>query len=442
MSSTDRDDPSSRPLARRAKVGHRKTRTGCKRCRERRVKCDEALPVCRNCSRLGLDCVYAPQKTSQSPQRVSSATPNQLATTAMVSDRRRSHPQLRGSPSYGPLDNLARSTPENHLEGQEQRLMELRLLHNWMSRQTESFGLSPASTWRNIWRVKVPRMALGKEHVLYALMAFSASQLLGSNPDDMELSLARHTYWSMALAKQSEVVSHASPADTESLTLAAMLISMNAFAVLRDRNITPYSPPTQWLEVAKGVRNIFPPPESLEPDSTLRQIQDITANIWKDAFCASTPIDREYERILRTHPSAADSEDMETYEKTLAYLCSFRKAIIEGEPMYQHVRRICIFPQRVSRRFIELLYERRPRALVILACYFALASHSGALHLFGDFDRSIPKREVYAISQTVPAGWRGLMIWPLDETFGDGMVPGGYDMDGSFVQAGNEFNLR
>lgn len=34
----------------------RRTRTGCKSCRERKVKCDEAKPVCRNCSTRGLAC--------------------------------------------------------------------------------------------------------------------------------------------------------------------------------------------------------------------------------------------------------------------------------------------------------------------------------------------------------------------------------------------------
>lgn len=292
-----------------------------------------------------------------------------------------------------------------------------------MTRQTQSFSLSATSSWRQIWFVDVPQIALQKAHVRYALFAFSASRLLGSMIDDAKLSLARHTYWGMALAKQSEAVSNATEADRESLTLAALLISMNALAMLRDRNITPYSPPMEWFEVAKGVRNIFPTSESLEPRSPLRQIRDITEHIWYGGFDPHVHLDKEYEQMLHVNPSVADSEDMETFEKTVTYLCSFRKAILEGEPMYRHVRRICIFPQRIPRRFIELLYEGRPRALVILACFFALASQTDALRLFGDVDQVIPKREVYAISETVPAEWRGLMVRPLDETFGDGVRP-------------------
>ncbi|VEU24288.1 DEKNAAC105601 [Brettanomyces naardenensis] len=37
---------------------HRKSRRGCATCKRRRVKCDEAKPICGNCQRIGLDCVY------------------------------------------------------------------------------------------------------------------------------------------------------------------------------------------------------------------------------------------------------------------------------------------------------------------------------------------------------------------------------------------------
>ncbi|VUG17786.1 UPC2 [Brettanomyces bruxellensis] len=37
---------------------HRKSRKGCATCKRRRVKCDETKPVCKNCQRIGLECLY------------------------------------------------------------------------------------------------------------------------------------------------------------------------------------------------------------------------------------------------------------------------------------------------------------------------------------------------------------------------------------------------
>lgn len=39
-------------------VKHRRTRSGCYKCRERRVKCDEARPVCERCKKGSRECVY------------------------------------------------------------------------------------------------------------------------------------------------------------------------------------------------------------------------------------------------------------------------------------------------------------------------------------------------------------------------------------------------
>ncbi|CEJ87055.1 hypothetical protein VHEMI04288 [[Torrubiella] hemipterigena] len=51
----------SRPV--RQKRFTHKTKTGCAACRRRRIKCNEARPVCHRCVRSGLECVY-PQSTA------------------------------------------------------------------------------------------------------------------------------------------------------------------------------------------------------------------------------------------------------------------------------------------------------------------------------------------------------------------------------------------
>lgn len=37
---------------------HKKSRKGCTTCKKRRVKCDESRPICGNCERMGIECVY------------------------------------------------------------------------------------------------------------------------------------------------------------------------------------------------------------------------------------------------------------------------------------------------------------------------------------------------------------------------------------------------
>ncbi|KAK0121863.1 hypothetical protein ONS95_010142 [Cadophora gregata] len=43
---------------------HARSRKGCVTCKERHVRCDERLPYCRNCVRLGRECSYTPHSSS------------------------------------------------------------------------------------------------------------------------------------------------------------------------------------------------------------------------------------------------------------------------------------------------------------------------------------------------------------------------------------------
>ncbi|EUC36145.1 hypothetical protein COCCADRAFT_88870 [Bipolaris zeicola 26-R-13] len=50
-------------------VKHRRTRSGCFTCRQRRVKCDENHPVCERCHKGGRECVYPDSQSSQKSTR-------------------------------------------------------------------------------------------------------------------------------------------------------------------------------------------------------------------------------------------------------------------------------------------------------------------------------------------------------------------------------------
>ncbi|KAI3610105.1 c6 transcription, partial [Moniliophthora roreri] len=52
---------------------HAKSRTGCLTCRKRRVKCDETVPICRNCHRRNVVCVPRPKNGDKPQQQQGSA---------------------------------------------------------------------------------------------------------------------------------------------------------------------------------------------------------------------------------------------------------------------------------------------------------------------------------------------------------------------------------
>ena len=163
--------------------------------------------------------------------------------------------------------------------------MELRLLHAWMSRGVNSPALVATSTWRRIWLVDLPELALKHDCLLYSFFALSATQLSGAHPTDHELTVARYKYWTMALAEQRRLMTEGGyPAhvDIEAVTFTAMIIAWNAFAMLRDRDIEPYAPPVEWFDVSLGCWKICPFQEDIPEGTLLRNVVDMTQPIWKD----------------------------------------------------------------------------------------------------------------------------------------------------------------
>lgn len=72
-------------------------------------------------------------------------------------------------------------------------------------------------------------------------------------------------------------------------------------------------------------------------------------------------------------------------------------------------RRLIAFAVLIPDKMIELIEEKRPRALVILANYFAVAAPRAKVWWIGD----VTRKEVEAIQRWLPGEWKDLMRWPL-----------------------------
>ncbi|KAL8348851.1 hypothetical protein RB601_002222 [Gaeumannomyces tritici] len=167
---------------------HKKSKTGCYRCKGRRVKCDEKRPVCGGCSRHLVECVYptataapggdgvrhrrtraASSRSSGEPQRQPQRQPQQQQQQQQAAarpslDTVALEPSL-GSPTAGgggqqhgrgpsPEDDEDIAPPECR----ERRVTEMRLLYHYLMTQARTFrrpfnlaslpgtGASPAGT--------------------------------------------------------------------------------------------------------------------------------------------------------------------------------------------------------------------------------------------------------------------------------------------------------
>jgi Fungal Zn(2)-Cys(6) binuclear cluster domain len=100
-----------------ARVGYRKSRNGCHKCKTRHVKCNETTPLCHNCARLGLECTWPPHRHHQKQAQASSETHSVATSTSAlpVGSGTASRGQLCVSSVPVDLDGPCDDIPESRL---------------------------------------------------------------------------------------------------------------------------------------------------------------------------------------------------------------------------------------------------------------------------------------------------------------------------------------
>ncbi|CAF9908427.1 MAG: hypothetical protein GOMPHAMPRED_006160 [Gomphillus americanus] len=407
-----------------ARVGHRKSRTGCLKCRSRRVKCDETAPICANCQRLGLQCLYPSKPKSSMKSTDAPLTSNAEISKASIPER-----TIKSSSNSTNLPTPLSSEYEKDIPSTSSgSRMELRLLHAFMSRVVPTTtSILASSEWRQVWFTDMPRIAFDHDNLLYALLAFSATQVLGSPLGNSDVSLAQAEFFAIALQRQRAAISNPDY-DIEATTLAAILIAQSAFGMLRGRVLEPYTPPADWFEVSRSAWRVFPRVKDIPPDCiVLRLLVETTAPIWqkwsREAGCYDFHVDEIYKPILTylvpeefDHYGGDRIKGLEAYEKTLDLLTNFRQALAgQDEPVQNNLFRVSLIAQTVPDDFVRFVREERPRALLITASILAVISRTKILRLYGDAGHTIPRSEIQAIRKILPEEWQGLMVQPLEE---------------------------
>lgn len=412
-------------MPRAAKVGHKKSRLGCQRCKTRRVKvslslpheaflimqCDEQKPICGSCKRHGAECNYIDARPHTSPNDSSEGN-----------TRRRSSRVIRKSPSpcaeLFPRQLTEREDPDIP-ETKARRLMELRLQQNSLQHMSGNPNDDSRHNddWIRLWKDMVPGMSLCHDNVLYSQFSLSATHLLRSHLDDEALYSARQNYFVLALREQRKACENIHPGNAEAVCLTSILILHTSFAMITERLIEPgYSPPIEWLKMGRGAgavmwkANAAVMPESpatfnLFMDS-YQYVPDIPSPSLEQTFSALylAICDRELDPVLR-----------DVYSKTLSYINSMQNLVENGERLYFVARRLQTFPMVVPSKFIDQVENLDVCALVILAHYFAVASQidQGFWWLRGFHGDRTAVREVQAINVFLADTCPALMTWPL-----------------------------
>lgn len=225
-----------------------------------------------------------------------------------------------------------------------------------------------------------------------------------------------HRYLHMALRENRRELAQLSTSSIDQVCLTSNLIRLIALVALQDREIQPYTPPIDWLRMTYSTRAVNIKAAQmlgLDGDTGAAKLLKSSPATLDWYLHHSTDGSQVLPNLLRQETPRDDAEPWNyeieaAYEATLGYIGNIvLTPAAQGVVTSSEIcRRLVIFPLLVPERYIDLVEERQPRALVILAHYFTLLSQYGqSLWWIGD----VGFREASAIWAALPGEWQALL---------------------------------
>ncbi|EME38837.1 hypothetical protein DOTSEDRAFT_180756 [Dothistroma septosporum NZE10] len=398
----------------RVKRTHRKSRLGCLTCKQRRVKCDETRPQCLKCQNRQIACEYASKEGAASPKLISSIA------SPFASNGDTSQFFDNGESQHGRdisfLELLEQSSPVKC--GSERShghcaVRDTEIARHYLELAAPSLSRSSARSEQHwLWHVFVPSLAYvcptarqGMLTIGAMSMHFAASD--GGLPCSSSY-LSTATVHGKAFVSQSRSqLCRLDPEDVDSNTASARLLSVLAFAFLRqyrkDGIDIREERSWRWLHLLRGVNTVHTTMLKLQQNVNAEIKRDMMPDLFPYAQLSTLPIcstrgllTLAYIRRTRTrrfrmlYAALYDGTlvfEGDAYSGALAALdCLARITdhICRWEEVSSLFRAVCMWPGSLANDFIKQLTRCYTPALIIYAHWLMLVALADDLWWIGD----------------------------------------------------------
>ncbi|KAL0940671.1 C6 zinc finger domain protein [Colletotrichum truncatum] len=379
-----------------SKRPHKKSRTGCRNCKTRKVKCDEARPTCRNCVLRKAECVYPGPSHSHADH-----TPGSPSSSSGSTSSRAHTPGHSGDEDFNALVvKEPLYLPSNHHDATDMKLLWFYTTNTFTSFATQAGRVKRID---DILRVKIPSHAFESPFLMDCLLGTSALQLQHLKQDIAPSRALR--YRARAFEGYRKAVEEFKPETFPALIATSLLLTALSSQMFREAG-TKELYIIDWMIVWRGI--------GLMIDMATPQ------TVWDSGMAElffRPPIDLDKAAlhipnnllfmISSIRPGDPDFEDVSTYYDTLKYLGSLYSELIHGFGPIMTLRVVTWFTF-IPKGFVELGRQKRPRALVILAHYLMFMK---AVQNLWWID-GIADREIAGISSHLGETWSNELAAP------------------------------
>ncbi|RAL04929.1 Zn(II)2Cys6 transcription factor domain-containing protein [Aspergillus ibericus CBS 121593] len=336
---------------------HRKSRAGCLKCKERRVKCDESKPHCLRCQKLGFDCTYDDAKRSAVAVFLTSAPDSKAYCMSVDAVTRKINQTL----------NLDAKTPLPVVEA----------LHHFHDLSNPAFG---PKRMQAAMQAKIIQLGFDSPFLLHTIIAAATSHIRHLAPDNRGYAVSEIYHWQQAISQYSQEITTIGRHNTDSLISACLLLTVRSFALDEYNPLGSFvfsdDPASlNWLSLQAGLRHILG-----------ATAQWIDGSMWWEMFMNTRDQFLDIFDDERPGRVAMDSE--------LADLCGIEETTTaETNPYHAPVRMLTGlmslergikyfgaytgFMGRLLPEFFEKLMQKDPPALILLSWWLGLMHGTG-----------------------------------------------------------------
>lgn len=357
---------------------HQKSRSGCTRCKARRVKvllppacaatrethltppqCDETKPVCRNCQRQGTECVYG-------------------------------EPQPSRNPTPRPGDILA-------VDGCYDAL-DLLLMHRWAT--VTALQLTPSPHATRVWQAVLPASAQSEPLLMHGILALAGMDLARLDGEDRVAYRARALHHQqMGLAKfQSILAGDAGAHINATFPFSLMLIILAYASVQSEASDWSVDAILDLFMLYRGPRALARAHWTSIEGTQLHQLLQPGDSSQSGVLC--DPVKHQLQ-VLRLQGRDEVSQ---------AAMQELANAI-ESSARGFDLRLVGRWPTLLSEDFFARLRQHQPEALVILSHYSIVLSAFRERWWIGHWDRVL----LTAVARALPAEEQKRYDWSIGQ---------------------------
>ncbi|KAI8931994.1 hypothetical protein NX059_010890 [Plenodomus lindquistii] len=433
------------------RLGHKKSRLGCRQCKARHVKCDELKP-CSNCSRHGVTCSLTDPESQSITGTLSGGNPTQRSKQAVKKEHvtKTSAAASSSSPSLH-IDYVLNPPTTSSREGttapaisegnspasqpdqfpflskflhspkatqSDIWILDLELMHHWSVEAYESLSLR--ADMRHAWRVETPKQAITHTFLMHEILAFSALHkvYLDYTQKPYYYACGIH-HQDMAIRGVRKKLLNVKPDEAAAVMATSTLLTLTAFAStgfeaacsVSDSSNTAVLDLTSIFHLMQGMGNVLTLAHQFVVDSFLApMIQDPQVVIPPQPLLGEIG-----EQLPALSSFVQDKRDLDDVEKLvlLEAITSLTFAIAEASPPRvdnRELRFLFTWALRLKPIFLEYMQQQRQGALVVLSYYAIMffAAEPGNWYL-----RGWGARLMSNCCNGVDETWAPAMQWPI-----------------------------